>query len=103
MQRSTSPRLRQLHPGRRRGHQSSGAGQGPGTWVTVDLGPAQELNRVEMKARTIPGDYTRAYHVETSGDGVTRPAMARGQGNAGEMVIPLPPAAAVTFAVSEAK
>ena len=82
---------------------SAHSGLSTQTRFTVDLGPAQELNRVEMKTRTIPGDYTRAYHVETSGDGVTRPAMARGQGNAGEMVIPLPPAAAVTFAVSEAK
>jgi len=70
---------------------SSGMGQGPGSWVSVDLGSAQELNQVVMNAGTSPGDYVRTYQVETSPDGVSWTAIARGQGSTGEMVIPLPP------------
>jgi len=70
---------------------SSGTGQGPGTWVSVDLGSAQEFNQVVMDSGTSPGDYVRGYQVETSPDGVTWNAIARGQGSTGEMVIPLPP------------
>jgi O-glycosyl hydrolase len=70
---------------------SSGTGQGPGTWVSVDLGSAQEFNQVVMDSGTSPGDYVRTYQVETSPDGVTWTAIARGQGSTGEMVIPLPP------------
>ena len=70
---------------------SSGTGQGPGTWVSVDLGAAQEFNQVVMNAGTSPGDYVRTYQLETSPDGVTWTAIARGQGSTGEMVIPLPP------------
>jgi hypothetical protein len=70
---------------------SSGAGQAPGTWLSVDLGSAQDFNQVVMNAGTSPGDYVRTYQVETSADGVTWAAIARGQGSTGEMVIPLPP------------
>jgi len=70
---------------------SSGTGQGPGTWVSVDLGAAHEFNQVVMNAGTSPGDYVRTYQLETSPDGVTWTAIARGQGSTGEMVIPLPP------------
>jgi O-glycosyl hydrolase len=70
---------------------SSGTGQGPGSWVSVDLGSAQEFNQVVMDSGTSPGDYVRTYQVETSPDGVTWTAIARGQGSTGEMVIPLPP------------
>src|ERR1035437_2356358 len=70
---------------------SSGIGQGPGSWVSVDLGSAQEFNQVVMNSGTSPGDYVRTYHVETSPDGVTWTAVTRGQGSSGEMVIPLPP------------
>jgi O-glycosyl hydrolase len=70
---------------------SSGTGQGPGSWVSVDLGSAQEFNQVVMNSGTSPGDYVRTYQVETSPDGVTWTAIARGQGSTGEMVIPLPP------------
>jgi O-glycosyl hydrolase len=70
---------------------SSGTGQTPGMWVSVDLGAAQELNQVVMDAGTSPGDYVRTYQVETSPDGLTWTAIARGQGSTGEMVIPLPP------------
>jgi hypothetical protein len=44
-----------------------------------------------MNAGTSGGDYVRTYQVETSADGVTWSAIARGQGSTGEMVIPLPP------------
>jgi O-glycosyl hydrolase len=70
---------------------SSGAGQAPGSWVSIDLGAAQEFNQVVMDSGTSPGDYVRTYQVETSPDGVTWTAIARGQGSTGEMVIPLPP------------
>jgi O-glycosyl hydrolase len=70
---------------------SSGMGQGPGSWVGVDLGSAQAFNQVVMNSGTSPGDYVRTYQVETSPDGVTWTAIARGQGSTGEMVIPLPP------------
>ena len=50
---------------------SSGSGQAPGTWISVDLGAAQEFNQVVMDAGTSPGDYVRTYQVETSPDGVT--------------------------------
>ena len=70
---------------------SSGSGQVPGMWVSVDLGAAREFNQVVMDAGTSPGDYVRAYQVETSPDGVTWTPIARGQGSTGEMVIPLPP------------
>ena len=69
----------------------SGTGQGPGTWLSVDLGAAQEFNQVVMNAGTSPGDYVRTYQLEMSPDGVTWAAIARGQGSTGEMVIPLPP------------
>ena len=36
---------------------SSGTGQGPGSWVSVDLGSAQEFNQVVMNSGTSPGDY----------------------------------------------
>lgn len=70
---------------------SSGAGQAPGMWVSVDLGAAQEFNQVVLDAGTSPGDYVRTYQLETSTDGSTWTAIARGQGSTGEMVIPLPP------------
>jgi len=70
---------------------SSGAGQVPGMWISVDLGAAQEFNQVVMDAGTSPGDYVRTYRVETSPDGLTWTAIAHGQGSTGEMVIPLPP------------
>jgi hypothetical protein len=70
---------------------SSGAGQAPGSWVSIDLGAAQEFNQVVMDSGTSPGDYVRTYQVETSPDGATWTAIARGQGSTGEMVIPLPP------------
>jgi hypothetical protein len=70
---------------------SSGRGQGPGTWLSVDLGSARDFNQVVMNAGTSAGDYVRTYQVETSADGLTWTAVARGQGSTGEMVIPLPP------------
>ncbi|MDA0160457.1 discoidin domain-containing protein [Solirubrobacter ginsenosidimutans] len=70
---------------------SSGTGQGPGSWVGIDLGAAQEFNQVVMNSGTSPGDYVRTYQVETSPDGVTWTPIARGQGSTDEMVIPLPP------------
>jgi len=73
---------------------SSGQGQGPGTWLSVDLGSAQDFNQVVMNAGTSAGDFVRTYQVETSADGVTWTAVARGQGSTGEMVIPLPPTTA---------
>jgi glucosylceramidase len=70
---------------------SSGAGQAPGMWVSVDLGSVRQFNQVVLDAGTSPGDYVRSYRVETSADGTTWTAIARGQGSTGEMVIPLPP------------
>jgi len=70
---------------------SSGSGQKPDQWVSVDLGSAQEFDQVVMDSGTSPGDYVRTYRVETSDDGSTWTAIARGQGRTGEMVIPLPP------------
>jgi hypothetical protein len=70
---------------------SSGTGQAPGMWLSVDLGVAQQFNQIVMDAGTSPGDYIRAYQVETSPDGLTWTAIAHGQGSTGEMVIPLPP------------
>jgi O-glycosyl hydrolase len=70
---------------------SSGTGQAPGMWLSVDLGVAQQFNQIVMDSGTSPGDYIRTYQVETSPDGVTWTAVARGQGSTGEMVIPLPP------------
>jgi O-glycosyl hydrolase len=70
---------------------SSGAGQAPGMWVSVDLGSVRQFNQVVLDSGTSPGDYVRSYRVETSADGTTWTAIARGQGSTGAMVIPLPP------------
>jgi O-glycosyl hydrolase len=71
---------------------SSGTGQSVGDmWVSVDLGSVQQFNEIVLDSGTSPGDYVRTYQVETSADGTTWTAIARGQGSTGAMVIPLPP------------
>jgi O-glycosyl hydrolase len=71
---------------------SSGTGQSVGDmWVSVDLGVSRQFNEIVLDSGTSPGDYVRTYQVETSADGTTWTAIARGQGSSGAMVIPLPP------------
>ncbi|MET1007028.1 MAG: discoidin domain-containing protein [Propionibacteriaceae bacterium] len=70
---------------------SSGAGQEPGMWLSIDLGAERKFNQIVLDTGTSPGDYIRRYRVETSADGTTWTALARGQGSSGAMVIPLPP------------
>jgi O-glycosyl hydrolase len=70
---------------------SSGAAQTPGASVSIDLGKPQQFNQVVMDSGTSPGDYARAYQVETSDDGLSWTPIARGKGMSSEIVIPLPP------------
>ncbi len=69
---------------------SSGTGQAPGQWASLDLGEERTFDQVRLSVGTNIGDYLRAYRVEISDDGEDWTPIARGRGSSGTMTIPLP-------------
>ena len=49
---------------------STGAPQSNGQWFQVDMGTANTFNKMVLNSANSPGDYPRAYQVNTSPDGV---------------------------------